>query len=233
MGLDLANGLSRVNLPAGGWNGLEKYTRQPLSGLKKRSEPLRKELKYVTVAYLPSDRAPLDDQAIGLGVHKRIVDKIEGKPSVYREDSHARFRYGLKAIQAFKADLDAKTFLRILDVRSKKQGIQPLEILVMMKLAVYQYAFMTSLAAEHLEGRRMISEWEWLNRLSIMYQDLYISTVKLVSTMRDAQGRKMAPETISPVLQNMKHALEKIEGHFGDYLKQQGAPRDSSKRNAP
>jgi hypothetical protein len=230
VGLDLSKGLAKVNLPAGGWNGLEKYTSRSLSALRKRSEPLRSELKYVTVAYLPSDKAPLDDQAIRPRVSDRIREKLQGKPSAYREDSPARFRYGIRAIQAFQEDLNPPTFLRILDARSKKQGITPLEVLVLMKLAVYQYAFVTSLAAEHLEGRRMIGEWEWLTKLSIMYQNLYISTVKLVSLMREAGDGKLSAERISPVLQEMRGTLEGVHGHFQAYLTSRAVPGESPQK---
>jgi hypothetical protein len=100
VGLDQSNNQVRVNLPIGGWYGLEKYRSMQLSYLKKRIEPLRPDLKYTTIAYLPAGKPSKDEQAIKKLIADRIIRKIQGDPEAYSGERNPRFQYGINALKA-------------------------------------------------------------------------------------------------------------------------------------
>jgi hypothetical protein len=220
VGMDRSNDKAWVNLPIGGWFGVQKYKSVDLSWLRKRMESLRPELKYVTIAYVQSDEHAPDDAAIRQLVKKRIQGKILGEPGAYAENPPDRFMYGLKALRTLRDDLEPSRVIRILEARSARQGITPLEILVWMKLALYQHVFTTSLAAEYLEAERMIGEWEWLSKLNMLYRRLYVSNVKLVDIVRTTTDKRGWGQGFEPVLKEMRGTIDEIVRHMEKYAKQ-------------
>jgi hypothetical protein len=217
VGLDRDNDLIRVNLPIGGWYGLEKYRAVKLSYLKKRIEPLRQDLKYTTIAYVPTGKPAKSELEIKKLIDERIAKKIQGDPSAYGNERNPRYQYGVNAFKALKEDLNVARFMQILENRSKSQGISPLEILVLMKLGFYQMKFITSLAAEFLEEQRRIPEWEWLSHLHIQYYRLYILSLKLVDLGRTVTDKSKWTEKFKPVLQEMQITLEATIAHMKKY----------------
>ena len=125
-----------------------------------------------------------------------------------------RHLYGIAALRALRSDLEPATFFRILAMRTKRQNVSPVEVVVMLKLALYQHVFMTSLAAEHLEGERMTDEWEWLSKLNVLYHKLYISNMKLLSRLRETEGKKIEAQKCEPVLKEMRGTVDELIGHF-------------------
>ena len=217
VGLDRANHQVRVNMPSAGWFGLEKYRTINLNYLKKRIETLRQNLKYTTIAYVPTEKPRKNDQEMEKGVSHRILKKIQGDPDAYFSERNQRYQYGINALKAFKEDLNVSRFFQILDKRAKRQDLSCLEILVWVKLGLYQMKFITSLAAEYLEEERRIPEWEWLTHLNIQYSKLYISSVKLVDLARVADQNKKSAERFTPVLQEMQTTLEATIDHMKKY----------------
>ena len=217
VGLDKANDQVRVNMPIGGWFGLEKYRAVRLSYLKKRIEPLRQDLKYTTIAYVPTGKPAKNEQEIKRLIGERILKKIQGDPAAYFNERQQRYQYGIQALKALKEDLDVIKFIPILETRSKRQDLSPLEILVLLKLGFYQMKFITSLAAEYLEEERRIPEWEWLSRLHILYYKLYISSIKLVDLARATDDKKNRAERFKPVLQEMQMTLDATIDHMKKY----------------
>jgi hypothetical protein len=86
----------------------------------------------------------------------------------------------------------------------------------MMKLAFYQMKFITSLAAEYLEEERRIPEWEWLSRLSIEYNKLYVLSLKLVDISRTEDKGKWSGR-FRPVLLDMQNTLGSVIDHMKAY----------------
>jgi len=223
VGLDSASDLVRINMPVGGWLGLEKNLAVPLSALRKRIEPLRQELKYTTIAYVPSEKSPRSEKEILDLVKNRIARKIEGDPDAYTGERHERYLFGVHALEGLKEDLEPANFFRILQARSEKQQISPLEILVWLKLSLYQQMFITSLAAEYLEGERMMPDWDWLSRLNILYHQLYISSMKLVSLTRAIDDKNKWSEKCKPVLREMQTTINEAIGHMKKYQRKEDA----------
>jgi hypothetical protein len=219
VGLDKANDQVRLNIPAGGWFGLEKYLTVKLSDLRRRIDPLRQELKYTTIAYVPTGKPQKGEEEIQKQVHNRIIRKIQGDPDAYIGERHPRYKFGIKAFEAFKEDLNPSTFSRILEGRTERQDISPLEILVLMKLSLYQQMFVTSLAAEYLEEVRRVSDWEWMSHLNVQYHQLYISTMKLVSAATSTEDKKQWSNGFKPVLQEMQRNLDATINHMKKYPK--------------
>ncbi len=217
VGLDKANDQVRINMPIGGWFGLEKYRTVKLSYLKKRIEPLRQDLKYTTIAYVPTGKPAKNEQEIKRLIGERILKKIQGDPAAYFNERHQGYQYGIKAFKALKEDLNVSPFIQILETRSKQQDFSSLEILAMIKLGFYQMKFITSLAAEYLEEQRMIPEWEWLSHLHILYYKLYISSMKLVDLARTTADKRKWIEEIKPVLQEMQNTLDAAIVHMKKY----------------
>ena len=217
VGIDKSNDHVRINMPIGGWFGLEKYKQVKLSYLKKRIEPLRRDLKYTTIAYVPTGKPQKSEQDIQKLTKDRIIKKILGDREVYPEGNPRNFLYGIKALMALRDDLNVSKFIDILETRSKRQGISPQEILVMMKLGFYQMKFITSLAAEYLEEERKIPEWEWLSQLHIQYYKLYISSIKLVDISRSGEDKDKWAASFKPVLLDMQTTLGIIIDHMKKY----------------
>ncbi|MBN1664224.1 MAG: hypothetical protein JW943_11540 [Deltaproteobacteria bacterium] len=217
VGLDRTNDLVRVNMPIAGWFGVEKYRVMKLSYLKKRIAPLRGDLKYKTIAYVPTGIPAKNESEIKQLVAERIFKKIQGDPAAFGNERNQRYLYGSKALEALKGDLNVSTFSQILDTRSRRQGFTPLEILVVMKLGFYQMQFITAQAAEYLEEQRMMPEWEWLSRLHLLYYELYISSLKLVDQTRTTADKAKYLEGIKPVLQEMQSTLDATVAHMKKY----------------
>jgi hypothetical protein len=217
VGLDQSNNQVRVNMPIGGWFGLEKYRTMKLSYLKRRIEPLRQDLKYTTIVYGPTGKPPKNEQEVKKLTAHRIVQKIQGDPDAYSGEWNPRFHYGVDALKAMKEDLTGSALLQILDARSRQQGFSPLEILVLMKLGFYQMKFVTSLAAEYLEEERRIPEWEWLSHLHVLYYKLFISSIKLVDLARAAENKGKWAERFEPSLQEMRTTLDAAIDHMKKY----------------
>ncbi|MEW6115247.1 MAG: hypothetical protein AB1664_24165 [Thermodesulfobacteriota bacterium] len=227
VGLDRTGGSVRMNLPAAGWSGHEKNMSRPLSFLQRVTEGLRPEFKYVTVAYLKTSSPLRDEATIEKLVLQRARKKVAGDPAVYHQDRPERHLFGLSALRAFRDDLEPQTFFRILDEREKQQNISPLEVLVLIKLALYQQVFMTSLASEYLEQQRMIDEWEWLSALNLLYRKLYISHLKLVQVVRENDNKKAWRKRAEPVLGEMRRTLDEMIAHFEKYLRLRSSTRIS------
>ncbi len=219
VGLDKANNQVRLNIPVAGWFGLEKYLGVKLSDLRRRIDPLRQELKYTTIAYVPTGKPPKSEQDIQKLVNNRIIKKIQGDPDAYIGERNQRYKFGIKAFESFKEDLNPSNFFKILEERSKGQEISPLEILVWIKLSLYQQIFVTSLAAEYLEEVRRVSEWEWISKLTILYHQLYISTMKLVSHARSTEDKRQWSIDFKPVLQEMQTIIDSTIDHMKKYPK--------------
>ncbi len=217
VGMDRSNDLFWLNVPVAGWFGMEKYLERPLSNFKRIMEPLRPELRYTTMVYLRTGQPQKDEKTIQELVRKRIVKKLRGDPAAYTKEPKKRYLYGISALEGLRDDLRPHMFFRILQGRMKKQGIAPLEVLVWLKLSLFQHTFMTSLAAEYLEGQRMMREWEWLSELNILYHRLYISSVKLVSIVRSTDDKRMWAEESDPVLKDMRTTIDEIIGHMQKY----------------
>jgi hypothetical protein len=214
VGLDRSNNQVRMNIPMGGWSGIEKYCTRPLIFLRKRIEPLRADLKYVTIAYIKTDGAAKDEKTIQELVKERVQKKLGGNPSAYVKNPPERHLYGIAALKALRSDLEPATFFRILAERTKRQNISPVEVVALLKLALDQHVFMTSLAAEHLEGERMTAEWEWISKLNVLYHKLYISNMKLLSTLRETEDKKITAQKCEPVLKEMRGTVDELIAHF-------------------
>ena len=169
------------------------------------------------MVYLRTGKPQKDEKTIQELVRKRIVEKLRGDAAAYTKEPKNRYLYGIGALEGLRDDLKQDMFFRILQGRMNKQGIAPLEVLVWLKLALFQHTFMTSLAAEYLESRRMMAEWQWLSELNILYHRLYISSVKLVSIVRSNNDRKIWAEESNPVLKEMRSTIEEIIGHMQKY----------------
>ncbi len=219
VGLDRPNNQVRMNIPMGGWSGIEKYCTRPLSFLRKRIEPLRSDLKYVTIAYMKTDGVPKDEKTIQKLVKERAQKKVEGDPSAYVKNPPERHLYGVATLRALRSDLEPAAFFKILAERTKRQNVSPVEILVLFKLALDQHIFMTSLAAEHPEEERMTAEWEWISKLNVLYHKLYISNMKLLSTLRETEDKKIVAQKCEPVLKEMRGTVDELIGHFEKRIK--------------
>ncbi|MGD8524040.1 MAG: hypothetical protein PVF56_23015 [Desulfobacterales bacterium] len=217
VGMDRSADKLWLNAPVAGWRGMEKYLQRPLSNFKRGMERLRPELRYTTMVYLRTGNPQKDEKTIQELVRKRILEKLRGDAAAYTKEPKNRYLYGIGALEGLRDDLRQDMFFRILQGRMKKQGIAPLEVLVWLKLSLFQHTFMTSLAAEYLESQRMMREWEWLSELNILYHRLYISSVKLVSIVRSNNDRKMWAEASDPVLKEMRSTIDEIIGHMQKY----------------
>ncbi|MBM4327020.1 MAG: hypothetical protein FJ118_07635 [Deltaproteobacteria bacterium] len=219
VGLDRAGGSVRMNLPMAGWSGQEKNMTRPLTFLRRVTEGLRPEFKYVTIAYLKTSSSSVDDASIGRLVSERARKKVAGDPGAYHRDRPERHLFGLPALRAFRDDLEPRTFFSILNERVRRQNISPLEVLALLKLVLYQQAFMTSLASEYLEQERMIDELEWLGTLSLLYRKLYLSHLKLFQVVRENEHKDTWLKKGEPALREMRRTVDEIVVHFEKYLR--------------
>ncbi|MGD8524102.1 MAG: hypothetical protein PVF56_23325 [Desulfobacterales bacterium] len=217
VGMDRSADKLWINAPVAGWRGMEKYLQRPLSNFKSSMERLRPELRYITMVYLRTGKPQMDEKTIQELVRERIVKKIKGDAAAYTKEPKKRYLYGISALEGLRDDLSRHMFFRILRGRMKKQGITSLEVLVWLKLSLFQHTFMTSLAAEYLESQRMMRDWEWLSELNILYHRLYISSVKLVSIVRSNDEERIWAEKSDPVLKDMRGTIGEIIEHMQRY----------------
>jgi hypothetical protein len=222
VGLDKANDVVWFNAPAAGWRGLPKYADRPLSRLTHTMRNLRPDLKYATMAYLRTDRTPKDRKTVEELVRKRIVKKLKGDPAAYVKNPPKRYLYGINALKGLKADLTPDRFVRIIEGRMKKRNVPAVEVPVGMKLAFYQHKFMASLAAEYLESQRQMEEWEWLSKLAILYEQLYIDSVKLVPIVMSTNDKKKWARKSAPILKDMRRTIDETVKHMQQYLGTKG-----------
>lgn len=225
VGMDKSNDVVWFNAPAAGWKGLEKYAERPLSRLTYTMRNLRPKQKFTTATYLKGDKEPKDDKTIQDLVKQRIIKKLKGDPDAYVTNPPRRYLYGIKALKGLKEDLTPDRFVRIVEGRVRKRGVRPVEVPVGMKLALYQHKFIASMAAEYLESQRKIAEWEWLTRLGLLYNELYIGSVKLIPIVTASNDRNKWKSESGPILKEMRTTIDRIIRHMQQYIRSKGARR--------
>ena len=129
----------------------------------------------------------------------------------------------VRALNELKEDLTPDRFVRIVEARVRKRGIRPVEVPVGMKLALYQHKFIASMAAEYLESQRMFAEWEWLTRLGLLYNELYIGSVKLIPVVTASNNRNNWKSESRPILKEMRATIDRIIKHMEQYIRNKGA----------
>ncbi|MBW1713659.1 MAG: hypothetical protein JRJ59_10980, partial [Deltaproteobacteria bacterium] len=125
----------------------------------------------------------------------------------------------LGAIKAFRQDLKPKTLGRILAAKRDKAKIPPVGTISWLDLNVYHQAHMALVSAEHLEETGQIEEWEWLYRLSILYQELWLSTTKLRAVFKAERDLDRALDRSGGIIKAMDQTLSQIEAHYQSRLK--------------
>ncbi len=230
VGLDPKAGTLKVHLPIAGWYGIEKYRTVNISFIRKRMEPLRPELKYKTIVYLPTGKPSKGEEEITALVRERIRGKLRGEAAAYGLEKNPRYLYGPAAMRALRTDLEPLQFQRCLENPNRRQGLTPLELLVQMKLGFYQMQFITALAAEYLEEQRRTTEWEWLGELHRFYYRLYLTAGKLVEITRTHSDQKFWEKAVQPVLLEMRTTLESTARHLEKFPR---AVPDPGREGAP
>lgn len=223
VGIDKSGDKVWFNAPAAGWRGLPSYAERPLSKLTYTMRNLKPKIKYTTMTYLKTENPPKDDKTIQKLVQERILKKLRGDPEAYVKNPPERYLYGIAALRGLKKDLTPDRLVRIIQGRTRKHGVPAVEVPVGMKLAFYQYAFVTSVAAEYLESRRMIEEWEWLSRLSLLYHRLHIGSVKLVPIIMATNDKKVWAKKSAPILKEMRSTIDDTIKHMEKYIDKGGA----------
>jgi uncharacterized phage-like protein YoqJ len=66
-------------------------------------------------------------------------------------------------------------------------------------------------------------EWEWLSDLKILYHELYIETMKLVTIFRSSGDKKVWAEKTKPALKEMQNVIDEMISH----MKKHQAPQQA------
>jgi len=229
VGLDRSGGVLYMNDPIFGWFGQGKEMELKLSLLRPAVEKLLIQHRYITITF-KRGRGPAKTEAeIETLLKERIRKKIAGDPSAY--DSPAmwqefyrlakarEFAHGLKAIRAFREDLQPKLFGRILAAKRDRTKIQPAGTVSWLDLGVYHQAYMALVSAEYLEEEGRLKDWEWIQQLAIHYFQLWLATSKLRALFKAEPDLDRALAQSGGILQEMDRGLARIEEHFQNGLR--------------
>lgn len=226
VGLDESAGTLYINDGALGWFGTGKYSKIELEVLKKAISPLPPHLKYVTITFKKEGGIRKDDNEIEALVRERVTKKLKGDPSVfdtaemwrayYRNEKFPGFQHGMKALKAFKNDLEPAEFKKILKGHMERQR-KPLVVISWVDITVNHFSSLTAVSAEYLEEIGRMKEWEWLYQYRMLYEKLRVSTAKLRSIFRANENLDQAVETSTPILKEMRQAIDEMINHIELY----------------
>ena len=248
VGMDRRAGRESVYIhdPIGGWFGTGRYYTVLMDSddedettFTKMSEACHlPQHKYITITYYPKIRPIGHSRKVLLGdpdttVQRRIQQRLMGNPEVYDgpetwqeffgSEWSGDIRYGQEGLEFLKGDLDHSCIGEKLGQLESAIGMHPLDTISYLDLGVYHYSYITSISSEYLEELGRIKEWEWLFKLHLLYEHLWIAT----SNIRSIFKRYYQQEKVEPLsnavndsrdyLDNMQRIIDKMIYHFDQY----------------
>jgi len=227
VGMDESEGVIYVNDAALGWFGTGRYSKLELDFLKKTVQSLPPYLKYVTITFKRNGGPRKDEKEIENLVRERIIKKLKGDPSVYdtvemwrayyRNEKFPGFQHGVKALKAFRNDLEPAEFKKILKGYEGRQQ-KPLVTISWMDINVNHMSSLTAVSAEYLEESGRMKEWAWLFKSRMLYEKLRVSTAKLRSVFKSTEDLYQAVEMSAPILKEMRQTIDEMIDHVEHYL---------------
>jgi len=230
IGIDRSQDEIYLHDPVLGWYGWGKDVSASGKMLRKAVERTPWQHRYITITFKPSDRPAKSDAERRRLLKKRIVKKIKGDSSVYNSVEMWRaffgmkrldknFIHGIHGLKAFKKDLQPERFRKILALKLQKRRMQPASVVSWIDLAMYHKAWVALIGAEYLEETGQIDEWQWLFRLHILYEKMWMATSKLRSIFKKTNNVESAMPMVRPLLIDMQKTVDEIINHFQLYLK--------------
>lgn len=170
-----------------------------------------------------------DDKEIERLVRDRIMKKLRGDPSVfdtvemwrahYLNEKFPGFQHGLKALKAFKNDLEPAEFKKILKGHTERQR-KPLIVISWIDITVNHFSSLNAVSAEYLEEMGRMKEWEWLFKYRILYEKLRVSTAQLRSIFRSVENIDHGVEMSKPILKEMRQTVDEMISQVELYPKE-------------
>ena len=230
VGLDESRNVLIINDGIYGWVGKAAYEELRLDILRKLVPLVPVQHQYITITFKRSNTSRKDDKEIDRLVKERIIKKLKGDPSVYdsleswrsiyNNDRFPGFLYSREALMAFKNDLHAEKFARILKFRQQNSNIEPADIISWLDLWIYHQSNIAFVTTEYLEESGKFKEWEWLFNYHILYEKLWSSTTMLRSVFKNHGNIDQAIEKCKPILEKMRLTVDEMISHIELYLEQ-------------
>jgi hypothetical protein len=231
IGIDRSQGKVYFHDPVFGWYGWGKDVSVHIESLRRAVERAPWQHRYITVAFKPADKPAKTEEEMQRLLHERIIKKIEGDPSVYNamdmwrsffglEKLTRNFLHGIRGLEAFRRDLQPERFKRILALKLQRRKMQPASVVSWIDLNVYHRAWVTLIGAEYLEEAGQMEEWQWLFRLHMLYEQMWVSTSKLRSIFKVTNDVDAAMPRVRPVLMNMQRTIDEMIHHFQLYKRE-------------
>ncbi len=228
VGLDRSKGLIYIHDPIGGWYGTGRYGEIKLEVFRRLVERTPWQHRCITVTFKKTRTPPKSEAETEKLLKQRIIKLIEGDPAVYNTpalwraffgvDKARQFEHGLEGLKAFKDDLNPEKFRQILKLKEQRRNLRPAETISWIDLSVYHYAWITFIAADYLEEKGRVTEWEWLFDLHLLYEKLWMSTAQMQSIFKATPDLNQAVGKSEAILQQMRQTIDDMILHFQFYL---------------
>ena len=230
IGIDPSQKKIYLHDPIMGWYGWGKDVSAPETMLRQAVERAPWQHRYITVTFRPSSVPAKSEKEMQNLLRERILKKIKGDPSVYNsmemwrtffgiERLNRNFTHGIRGLEAFKRDLNPERFKKILALKQQRRSMKPSSVVSWIDLIMYHKAWVSLIGAEYLEETGQIEKWQWLFRLHILYEQMWISTSKLRSIFKASNDVDNVMPNAKPVLMDLQKSIDEMISHFRLYLK--------------
>lgn len=228
-GIDRSQNTIYFHDPVFGWYGWGKDVSVPLTTFRRAVQRAPWQHRYITITFKPSTSPAKSRAEMQRLLKKRIIKKIKGDPTVYnslemwqtfydQKRLNRNFTHGIQGFKAFKRDLQADRFKRILALKLKHRNMQPSSVVSWIDLIMYHKAWVALIGAEYCEKTGHIKEWQRLFRLHMFYEQMCLSTAKLRSLFKATNDVDNAMPEVMPVLKDMQKTIDEMIAYFRLYL---------------
>jgi hypothetical protein len=126
------------------------------------------------------------------------------------ERLNRNFTHGIRGLEAFKRDLNPERFKKILALKQQRRSMKPSSVVSWIDLIMYHKAWVSLIGAEYLEETGQIEKWQWLFRLHILYEQMWISTSKLRSIFKASNDVDNVMPNAKPVLMDLQKSIDEM-----------------------